>query len=144
MSRTNNFSELVQAAIAVRENAHAPYSGYLVGAALMDDRGKMHVGCNVENASFPEGTCAESGAIAAMVASGGKRIAAIACVGGRDELEACTPCGGCRQRIHEFADADTRVVLMNADGAYFDGTVADLLPAGFRLEPQQQADGAQS
>jgi cytidine deaminase len=142
MSRNMDFSTLVEAAIAVRKNAHAPYSGYLVGAALIDDKGNVHIGCNVENASFPEGTCAESGAIAAMVASGGTRIAAIACVGGRDELEACTPCGGCRQRIHEFADADTRVVLMNADGSFFDGSVADLLPAGFRLEPQEEPDNA--
>ena len=125
--------ELVRKAKDVRSNAHAPYSGYFVGVALVDDNGKLHVGCNVENSSFPEGTCAEAGAIASMVASGGTRIETIACVGGRDELEPCTPCGGCRQRINEFADENTRVVLMNSQREFYDCGVADLLPSGFRL-----------
>ena len=124
---------LVEAAKAVRENAYAPYSGYLVGAALLDDRGRVHTGCNVENSAFPLGACAEANAIGAMVAAGGKRIVAIAAVGGPDNLEACTPCGGCRQNIAEFADANTRVVLLGADGRPESHPVDDLLPSSFRL-----------
>ncbi len=125
--------QLIDAAKKVRPNAHAPYSGYLVGAALIDDTGALHTGCNVENAAFPEGTCAEANAIGSMVAAGGKRIVAIAAVGGSDEIEACTPCGGCRQSILEFADENTRIILIG-DGKQIDSySIDELLPAGFRL-----------
>ena len=125
--------QLIDAARKVRHNAHAPYSGYLVGAALVDDTGAMHTGCNVENAAFPEGTCAEANAIGSMVAAGGKRIVAIAAVGGSDDIEACTPCGGCRQSILEFADENTRIILIG-EGKRIDGySIDELLPAAFRL-----------
>ena len=125
--------QLIDAAKKVRPNAHAPYSGYLVGAALIDDTGTLHTGCNVENAAFPEGTCAEANAIGSMVAAGGKRIVAIAAVGGADEIEACTPCGGCRQSILEFADENTRIILIG-EGKQIDSySIDELLPAGFRL-----------
>jgi cytidine deaminase len=125
--------QLIDAAKEVRPNAHAPYSGYLVGAALLDDTGTLHTGCNVENAAFPEGTCAEANAIGAMVAAGGKRIVAIAAVGGADDVEACTPCGGCRQRILEFADENTRIILLG-EGKQIDSySIDELLPAAFRL-----------
>jgi len=125
--------QLIDAAKEVRSNAHAPYSGYRVGAALLDDTGTYHTGCNVENAAFPEGTCAEANAIGSMVAAGGKRIVAIAAVGGADEIEACTPCGGCRQSILEFADENTRIILIG-DGMQIDSySIDELLPAGFRL-----------
>jgi cytidine deaminase len=124
---------LVQAAKAARENAYAAYSGYRVGAALLDEKGRIHTGCNVENASFPLGSCAEVNAIGAMVAAGGRRIVAIAAVGGREQLEACTPCGGCRQNIQEFADANTRVLLLGADGGIESHSIAALLPLSFRL-----------
>ncbi|MCH8073195.1 MAG: cytidine deaminase [Proteobacteria bacterium] len=125
--------QLINAAKEVRPNAHAPYSGYRVGAALVDDTGAMHTGCNVENAAFPEGTCAEANAIGSMVAAGGKRIVAIAAVGGLDDIEACTPCGGCRQSILEFADENTRIILIG-DGNQVDSyTIDELLPAAFRL-----------
>ena len=124
---------LVEAAKAVREHAYAPYSGYRVGSALLDDQGRVHLGCNVENSAFPLGACAEANAIGAMVAAGGKRIVAIAAVGGPDDLEACTPCGGCRQNIAEFADANTRVIFLDADGRQESYPVADLLPSSFRL-----------
>jgi len=126
--------EIVDAALAVRERAWAPYSGYRVGAAVLDENGNLHVACNVENSAFPLGACAETGAISAMVAAGGRRIVAIAAVGGRDAPEACTPCGGCRQRIAEFADADTRVLLMGDDGEIEKHGPAELLPLGFRLD----------
>ena len=124
---------LIDAAKEVRPNAHAPYSGYTVGAALIDETGALHAGCNVENAAFPEGTCAEANAIGSMVAAGGKRIVAIAAVGGTDEIEACTPCGGCRQSILEFADENTRIILIG-DGNRIDSySIEELLPAGFIL-----------
>jgi cytidine deaminase len=122
---------LIEAAKAVRASAHAPYSRYLVGSAVLDEKGRIHSGCNVENAAYPEGICAETSAIAAMVASGGTRIVAIAAVGGRQTLEACTPCGGCRQRIREFADANTRIILLDEHGKQRRYTMAELLPASF-------------
>lgn len=128
-----NEKMLVDAAKAVRENAYAPYSRYYVGAALIDETGAIHTGCNVENAAFPQGACAEANAIGAMVAAGGKTIVAIAAVGGADDLEACTPCGGCRQRIQEFAGDDTQVILIGDDGSIDSYAIDDLLPATFRL-----------
>ena len=130
---TADEQQLIDAAKEVRPNAHAPYSGYRVGAALLDDTGTLHTGCNVENAAFPEGTCAEANAIGSMVAAGGKRIVAIAAVGGADEIEACTPCGGCRQSILEFADENTRIILIG-EGKQIDSySIDELLPAAFRL-----------
>ena len=125
--------QLIDAARKVRHNAHAPYSGYMVGAALVDDTGAMHTGCNVENAAFPEGTCAEANAIGSMVAAGGKRIVAIAAVGGSDDIEACTPCGGCRQSILEFADENTRIILIGEGKRIDSYSIDELLPAAFRL-----------
>ena len=126
--------QLVEAALVVRENAHAPYSGFRVGAALLDDRGDIHTGCNVENAAYPEGVCAEANAIGAMVAAGGRRIVAIAAVGGADGIEACSPCGGCRQRISEFADEHTRVILVDADESTSSHSIGELLPSSFSLD----------
>lgn len=143
------FAALMDEAITVREHAHAPYSAYHVGAAVMDEQGRVHVGCNVENAAYPEGLCAEAGAIAAMVAAGGRRIRAIAVAGGhygedshgshdsyasQDNLGACTPCGGCRQKIREFADADTRILLLDGAGATVSYGIDDLLPYSFLLQ----------
>lgn len=126
--------KLVEAAQSVRSNAYAPYSGYKVGAALIDENGTLYTGCNVENSAFPEGTCAEANAIGAMVAAGGKRIVAIAAVGGADEIEACTPCGGCRQSIREFADAKTRIILIGDDDKIDSYTIDEMLPASFKLK----------
>ena len=98
-----NDEQLIEAAKEARQNAHAPYSKYSVGAAIIDENGDVHKGCNVENAAYPEGNCAEANAIGAMIAAGGKKISVIAAVGGSDSLEFCTPCGGCRQSILEFS-----------------------------------------
>lgn len=125
--------ELIEAALAVRERAYSVYSGYSVGAALLDDSGHVHTGCNVENASYPQGSCAETGAIAAMVASGSRKIVAIALAGGREEPGNCTPCGGCRQRISEFAGPDTRI-LVESGGNWQTYSIDDLLPASFHLD----------
>jgi cytidine deaminase len=130
---TTDTHRLVEAATAVRSNAHAPYSGFHVGAAVQDEHGVIHVGCNVENAAFPEGACAEANAIGAMVAGGGKRIVAIAVVGGPGEVVPCAPCGGCRQRILEFSDDNTQVVLIGDGGSVESHRISDLLPTSFRL-----------
>jgi len=130
---TASKQDLVKAAGTARNNAYCRYSGYRVGAALVDDKGNMHVGCNVENSAFPEGTCAEANAIAAMIASGGKIIQSIVVIGGEDAVEDCTPCGGCRQKIAEFADNNTQIVLVGADNGLTNYTIDDLLPVSFSL-----------
>ena len=125
---------LFDAAAQVRLNAYCPFSHFSVGAALLDDAGNLQLGCNVENSAYPEGTCAEANAIGAMIASGATRIRRIAIVGGHDEVEFCTPCGGCRQKIAEFSDENTRILLMDEQGDVTEYSVADLLPKSFRLE----------
>lgn len=122
---------LFRAAVAVREHAHSPYSRYPVGAALRTTDGAVFVGCNVENAAFPEGTCAEAGAIAAMVAGAGPqaRITEIVTVAGGEHPG--SPCGGCRQKIREFSTADTRIVSTTPGRATTCWTMAELLPGGF-------------
>ena len=125
--------QLIEAAKKARQNAYAPYSGYFVGAAIVDDRGDIHTGCNVENSAYPEGNCAEANVIGAMVAAGGKRISVIAAVGGGDDLEFCTPCGGCRQSILEFSDENTCIILINEEGEIQKYSIDELLPLAFRL-----------
>jgi len=126
--------DLINAAKDARENAYCHYSGFSVGAAIFDDQGRLHVGCNVENASYPLGNCAEPAAIAAMVQEGGKRIDRIAVVGGSGDAAPCTPCGGCRQRIYEFADEDTIIITMDDSREWKRYSIAELLPAGFHLD----------
>ncbi len=121
--------DLVAAATAVREQAYAPYSGFAVGAALRTVDGEVFVGCNVENAAYPEGTCAEAGAIAAMVAGGGSRIAEIAVVCGGDLVG--TPCGGCRQKIREFAAPDVVIHVADLQEIKLCFTMDELLPESF-------------
>jgi cytidine deaminase len=120
---------LLDAATKVRLNAHAPYSRFKVGAALQSTSGAVHVGCNVENVAYPEGTCAEAGAIAAMVAAGDTRIAEILVIA--DSPDPVPPCGGCRQKIAEFAGQEVRVTLCTTDGKSKVMTVAELLPGLF-------------
>ena len=120
---------LIETARAVRENAHAPYSKFKVGAAVQAASGTVYVGCNVENVAYPEGTCAEAGAIAAMIAGGDTRIAAVAVIA--DSPQPVSPCGGCRQKIAEFADGDVVVTLATTDGTVLDTTVGKLLPGSF-------------
>ena len=120
---------LLEAATEVRLNAWAPYSRFKVGAALRATSGKVYTGCNVENVAYPEGTCAEAGAIAAMVAGGDTRIAEIWEIADSPEPVPC--CGGCRQKIAEFADADVKVTLCTTDGKQKVMTVAEILPGVF-------------
>lgn len=120
---------LLDAATQVRENAYAPYSRFKVGAALRTPSGAVFSGCNVENVAYPEGTCAEAGAIAAMVAAGETAIAEILVIA--DSPAPVPPCGGCRQKIAEFAAPDVQVTLCTTDGQRRAVTVADLLPGVF-------------
>ena len=120
---------LKEAATAVRLHAHAPYSRFKVGAALRSTAGQLHIGCNVENVAYPEGTCAEAGAIAAMIAAGDTRIAELHVIA--DSPDPVPPCGGCRQKIAEFADPSVQVTLHTTDGKSLTMTVADLLPGRF-------------
>ncbi|ETX27566.1 cytidine deaminase [Roseivivax isoporae] len=122
-------TDLRDAARAVRENAYAPYSRFKVGAALRTPSGRVFSGCNVENVAYPEGTCAEAGAIAAMVAAGETRIAAAYVVA--DSSAPVPPCGGCRQKIAEFADPDVVVTLATTAGTETSLRVAELLPGAF-------------
>lgn len=133
MSNSISDNDLIRAASDARERAHCRYSGFSVGAAIVDENGSVHVGCNVENASYPLGNCAEASAISAMVLEGGQRITRIAVIGGSGDPTACTPCGGCRQRIFEFADENTTVIALNDKGDWVQYSINDLLPAGFRL-----------
>ncbi len=124
---------LFEAADSVRKNAHAPYSGFFVGAAILADDGNIYAGCNVENAAYPQGNCAEASAISAMLAGGGRRIKRILTTG--PGTIPVTPCGGCRQRIREFADLDTPITCLGADGGEpLNTTLAQLLPHSFGPE----------
>lgn len=120
---------LLDAARAVRENAHAPYSNFKVGAAIRAASGAVYAGCNVENVAYPQGTCAEAGAIAAMVAAGDRQIAEVLVIA--DSPSPVTPCGGCRQKIAEFASGDVPVTMCTTDGERLRMTVAELLPGVF-------------
>jgi cytidine deaminase len=123
---------LFSAARLAQAKAYTPYSHFNVGAAVLADDGQIYPGCNVENAAYPVGTCAEAGAIAAMVLGGGRTIRAILVVGDGPHL--VTPCGGCRQRIREFAAPQTPVHIAGPDGIRAHFTLDDLLPASFGPE----------
>jgi cytidine deaminase len=120
---------LIAAAIAVRARAHAPYSCFAVGAAVLDEQGRIHAGANVENAAYPQGWCAETSALAVMVAAGGRRVVAVAVCAVADLP--VTPCGGCRQRLREFAADDCPVWLADAGGLRASHTLGELLPCSF-------------
>ena len=120
---------LLEAATKVRENAYAPYSHFKVGAAIRAASGRVYTGCNVENVAYPEGTCAEAGAIAAMVAAGETRIIEVLVIA--DSPAPVPPCGGCRQKLAEFAAPETQVTLATTDGKTQLTTVAALLPGSF-------------
>lgn len=120
---------LFAAAQAAQARAYAPYSGFRVGAALLADDGAVYAGCNVENAAYPVGACAEAGALSAMVAGGGGAIRAILVYGEGAEL--VTPCGACRQRIREFAAPETPVAIAGPEGIRARFSLEALLPASF-------------
>ena len=126
--------DLFQAARDVRLNAYAPYSKFLVGAALRTVSGRIFTGCNVENVAYPQGTCAEAGAIAAMCAAGEREIAEILVIA--DSPLPVTPCG-CRQKLAEFAAPSVLVVMAGLDGERLRMTIGELLPGAFGPEHLQ-------
>ncbi len=128
----SDLDEMIRQAAAARENAHAPYSGFKVGACLRTPDGRLFAGCNVENLAYPQGLCAEAGAIAAMVAAGAREIAEVAVLADGEAL--CTPCGGCRQKLSEFAGPDTPVHVAGPDGVRASFTLGELLPHAFTFE----------
>lgn len=126
----NNTKELFDLAKSTSQRAYAPYSNFQVGASVLSDSGNFYSGCNVENISYPVGTCAETGAISAMVSGGDKKIKEILIYASSKEL--ITPCGACRQRIAEFADSSTLIHLADDEGIRQTYTITELLPYSFK------------
>ena len=120
---------LVAAARSARERAYAPYSRFQGGAAQLDEHGRLHAGCNVENAAYPQGQCAEATAIGHLILAGGTRILAAAVVGVAEQP--VTPCGGCRQRLREFAAGDCPVWVADLTTVRARFTLGALLPESF-------------
>jgi cytidine deaminase len=127
-----SITELFDAAVAAKANAYAPYSGFPVGAAVRSGSGRIYAGCNVENAAYPQGWCAETSALAAMLSAGERTLVAVLTVADGELLATC--CGGCRQKIREFASAETRVHTCGPEGVRRTYTVAELLPDSFGPE----------
>jgi cytidine deaminase len=125
--------DLITAAMEARVKAHAPYSGFYVGAAMRDENGRVFAGCNIENAAYPQGWCAEPSAISALIMAGGKRVTEVAVIGNGDTI--CTPCGGCRQKIREFANGDVNIHCCTESGKLIRSfTLDELLPSSFGPE----------
>jgi cytidine deaminase len=137
MSDMKQNAELFELAKDAMNKAYVPYSKFPVGAAILTTGGKLYSGCNVENAAYPEGTCAEAGAIASMVLGGDTQIKDIYVIGKGDEL--VTPCGGCRQKIREFSSVDTMIHICGAEGVRKSLTMNELLPFSFGPENLEQA-----
>jgi cytidine deaminase len=126
--------ELARRALRARENAHAPYSDFAVGAALLTDSGSIYTGCNIENASYPAGNCAERTAIFKAVSEGERDFTAIAIAGGKageEPADFCPPCGICRQVMAEFFTADTPILLIKSEREIKRRTLGELLPEAF-------------
>ena len=132
MSASTTETNYISAVNQAMDKAYAPYSNYPVGALIVTENGQTFAGCNVENASYPEGNCAETAAIAAMVMAGHQRIQKIYIISQDDQ--GATPCGGCRQRIREFSDNNTPVILCSPAGVQRRLTLAELLPHAFGPE----------
>ena len=132
MSLKDTALSLKETALKVRENAHAPYSGFKVGAAVRGGSGAIYGGCNVENVAYPEGTCAEAGAIAAMVAAGETTLVEVYVVAGSPMP--VSPCGGCRQKLAEFGSGEVRVTMGTTKGAQQVMTLSELLPGAFNAD----------
>ena len=129
---SENFEKLFEAAKLVREKAHVPYSNFKVGAAFLTSDNNIITGCNVENAAYPQSQCAEATAIGNMISNGNKKIIEIVVIGSGNLL--CSPCGGCRQRIREFASLDIKIHMCNDKGHMKTSTLEELLPDSFGPE----------
>ena len=122
-------ADLLEAAKAVQANSYSPYSKYQVGAAILTDSGHIFASCNVENAAYPQGVCAEAGAISAMASAGERKIVAVLTICDGEPLGTC--CGGCRQKLREFAALDTPIYAANENGVQRTFTLGELLPNSF-------------
>ena len=120
---------LLEASLAARAHSHSPYSGYAVGAAILDEQGRIHAGANIENAAYPQGWCAEATALSAMLMAGGKRAVAVLVTGPGPEV--ITPCGGCRQKLREFAGEELQIIAGDPSGIKDQWTLGELLPHSF-------------
>lgn len=121
---------LLAAAQAARARSYSPYSKYAVGAALLDEQGLVHAGCNIENAAYPQGWCAEATALGAMVMAGGRQAQAVLVTGPGPDI--ITPCGGCRQKLREFSLPESLLIIAaDASGVRAQWTLEQLLPASF-------------
>ena len=129
---SDNFEKLFKACKEVREQAHVPYSNFKVGAAFLTEDNSIITGCNVENAAYPQSQCAEASAIGNLISSGHTKIKEIVVIGSGDML--CSPCGGCRQRLREFASLDVNIHMCNVKGHLKTSTLAELLPYSFGPE----------
>ena len=129
---SENFEKLFEAAKLVREKAHVPYSNFKVGAAFLTEDNSIVVGCNVENAAYPQSQCAEASAIGNLISLGHKKIVEIVVIGSGNKL--CSPCGGCRQRLREFSKLDVPIHMCNVDGHIKTSTLGELLPDSFGPE----------
>ena len=127
-----DIERLLTAALAARSHSYAPYSHYAVGAAVLDENGAVHAGCNVENAAYPQSWCAEATALGAMLMAGGKRAKAVLVSGPGPDI--ITPCGGCRQKLREFGDDDLLVIAADPSGVKHTWTLGQLLPNSFGPE----------
>ncbi len=123
---------LFEAARAAMANSYSPYSNFPVGAAILTPDGAIHSGCNVENAAYPQSWCAETTALAHMVAAGDRRVVAVAVIA--EKADRVTPCGGCRQKLMEFGTADTKIHLCDQTGVVETVTLGALLPMAFDLD----------
>ena len=126
---SEHFAAMLELARAAMDRAYAPYSKFHVGACVRDNQGRLFAGCNVENAAYPVGWCAEASAIGAMATAGGRRIVETVVIGAGELL--CTPCGGCRQRLAEFAAWETPVHVCGPEGLRRSFRLRELLPEGF-------------
>jgi len=124
--------DLFESARDAMKFAHAPYSKFPVGAAIRADDGRIYTGANIENLSFPQGWCAEPTAIGCMIMGGGKKIIEMAVIA--EKLALCPPCGGCRQKISEFASATTKIYLCDEVGVQKTMTMDELLPLSFKTD----------
>lgn len=129
---SKNVEALFAAARGAYDNSYAPYSNFPVGAAVLTAEGEIFSGGNVENAAYPQGWCAETSALSAMVRAGGRRVVEVCVVGGGAGL--CTPCGGCRQKLREFARADMTIHVAGPEGVRARFTLEELLPHSFGPE----------
>ena len=129
---SENFTKLFEAAKIVRAKAHVPYSKFKVGAAILTEDNSVVVGCNVENAAYPQSQCAEATAIGNLISQGFSKIKEVVVIGSGNLL--CSPCGGCRQRLREFASIDVHIHMCNSEGHLKTSTLKELLPDSFGPE----------